>query len=317
MQAIADKIRHYRKTFRPQAFYALDSLALWLSITLATTILGLLFFDLYLRIAESTHLLGKSDQALLMVCELPMVFGLLQTYFQGAERRYRMLYPAAKRVQLRTPHDSLAKEKRAYLRETFGHEGDLRVLAKTLIEEWEWRRELKARGQEPLLRRAAGFFKLPSPGNFAAYLTGLVAILAGIVIATLTREALFSDLEQFLADAWNLILQLWLIVVLPVAICMLPSAVILTGLKQIGESLLERLDDQYLSYTDFYRFISELLELHDRGERLLLRKTRAWAYWTVRLTISPIQDLPRVVRRIRRSRALARRVAKARHPVLQ
>lgn len=317
MEAIADKIRHYRKTFRPPVFYALDSLALWLSLGLATLILGLLFLDLYLRIAKSTYLLGKSDQAWLMVYEVPMLLGLMQVYFQGVERRFRMLYPAVGRVHFRTPHDTLAKEKHAYLHATFAHEGDLRSLAKHLIEEWEWRRELKVRAQEPLLNRAAGFFKLPSPGNFAAYLTGVMAVLAGIVIATLSREALFADLEQFLVDTWSLIVQLWLAIVLPFAVCVLPGAVILVGIKQIGETLLERVNDQFLSYTAFYRFISELLELHDRGERLLLRKTRAWAYWTVRLTMVPLKDVPQVWRRIRRAKALARCSARSLHPVLQ
>lgn len=311
MEAIADKIRHYRKTFRPPAFYALSSAALWLSIGLAVLILGLLFWDLYLRIANNTYLLGKLDQAWLMVFEIPMLFDLMQVYFQGAERRYRLLHPAVKRIHFRTPHATLAKEKHAYLRDKFAHEGDLRALAKYLIEEWEWRRELKIRAQEPLLRRAAGFFKLPSPSNFAAYLTGLVAVLAGIVIATLSREALFADLEQVLMDVWNLIVQLWLAIVLPFAVCVIPGAVILVGIKQVGETLLERVNDQFLSHTAFYRFISELLELHDRGEPLLLRKTRAWAYWTLRLTMAPLKDIRRVWRRIRRAKTLARRSARS------
>lgn len=317
MEAIADKIRHYRKTFRPPVFYALDSLALWLSLGLATLILGLLFLDLYLLIAQNTYLLGTPDQAWLLLYEVPMLFGLMQVYFQGVERRFRMLYPAVRRVYFRTPHDALAKEKHAYLCATFTHEGDLRSLAKHLIEEWEWRRELKGRAQEPLLHLAAGFFKLPAPGNFAAYLTGLMAVLAGIAITTLSREALFTDLEQHLVDACDLIVQLWLVIVLPFAVCVLPGAVILIGIKQIGEALLERVNDQFLSHTAFYRFISELLELHDRGERLLLRKTRAWAYWAVRLTMAPLKDVPLVWRRIRRAKSLARRNAKSRHPVLQ
>ncbi|WP_271409133.1 hypothetical protein [Pseudomonas sp. Q1-7] len=317
MEAIADKIRHYRQTFRPPVFYAFSSLALWLSIGLATIILGLLFFDLYLRIAKTTYLLTKSDQAWLIAYEVPMLFGLMQAYFQGIERRYRLLYPAAKRVHFRTPHDALAKEKHAYLRTTFAHEGDLRALAKYLIEEWEWRRVIKVRAQEPLSRRAAGFFQLPSAGNFAAYVTGLVAVLAGIVISTLSREALYADLEQFLVDTWHLIVQLWLAIVLPFAVCVLPGAVILVGIKQLGETLLECINDQYLGHTAFYRFISELLELHDRGERLLLRKTRARIYWAVRLTMVPVQDIPRIWRRIRRAKAMAQRSARTRNPALQ
>ncbi|MFI8482896.1 hypothetical protein ACIGCM_20240 [Pseudomonas sp. NPDC078700] len=316
MEAIADKIRYFRKTFRPPVFYALSSLALWLSIGLAGVILGLLFFDLYLRVTQSTYLLGTSDQAWLLVYEVPMMFGLLQVYFQGAERRYRLLHPLATRVHFRTPHVTLAKEKHAHLRNTFAHEGDLRALAKHLIEEWEWRRELKIRAQEPLILRAKGFFKLPSPSNFAAYLTGFIAIVAAIVIATLSRETIFADLEQFLIDTWDLIVQLWLSIVLPFAVCVLPGAVILVGVKQIGEALLEWMDDQFLSDIAFYRFISELLELHDRGERLLLRNTRAWAYWTIRLSMAPLEEVPNVWRRIRRARALARRNGRSGRPAL-
>ncbi|QEY64279.1 hypothetical protein FXN65_20280 [Metapseudomonas lalkuanensis] len=312
MEAIADKIRHYRQTFRPPVFYALNSLALWLSIGLAMLILGLLFFDLYLRIATNTYLLGKVDQAWLIVYEVPMLFGLMQVYFQGAERRYRLLYPTARRIHFRTPYAILAKEKHAYLRTTFALNGDLRALAKHLIEEWEWRREIKTRAQEPLSRLATGFFKLPSPSNFAAYMTGLVAVLAGIVIATLSGEALFADLEQFLIDTWHLIVQLWLAIVLPFAVCVLPAAVVLVWIKQIGETLLECVNDQFLSHTAFYRFISEVLELHDRGERLLMRKTRAWAYWTVRLTIAPLEDIPRIWRCIKRAKAIAQRSGRVR-----
>lgn len=66
-----------------------------------------------------------------------------------------------------------------------------------------------------------------------------------------------------------MLVQLWLAIVLPFAVCVLPGAVILAGIKQIGETLLECVNDQFLSHTAFYRFISELLELHDRDERLL------------------------------------------------
>lgn len=65
-------------------------------------------------------------------------------------------------------------------------------------------------------------------------------------------------------------------------------------LKDLGVLLVEKLDDQYLSNTGFYRFISQLLELHDATEPLLLRKTRAWVYWTVRLGLAPVGDFLKV-----------------------
>jgi hypothetical protein len=167
---------------------------------------------------------------------------------------------------------------------------------------------LKLRAQEPMWRRAVGFFGLPSATNFAAYVTGLVAVVAGIVIATITPEVVFGSFWEFLEDAWSLIGMLWLAIVFPFALCVLPGAIILSGVKNLGEALLEWLDDQYLSRTAFYHFISELLELHDRGERLLLRKTGARLYWLVRLGTAPIKEVPGVWRLIKRSKALGKRI---------
>ncbi|WAF88330.1 hypothetical protein NRL37_13090 [Metapseudomonas otitidis] len=310
MEAIADKIRYYRKEIPSPALYTLGSPSLWLAIGLATLIVALLLFDLYLRISQHTYLLENHEQLWITVCEIPMLLGLMQAYFQGIERRYRSINRETKRIHFRTPQGALVKEKLSHLRKIFSHDGDLDALARNLIEEWEWRREIKIRAKDPLILRATGFFKLPSPGNFAGYLTGFMAILAGIVIATLPKEIIFSDAEQLLADAEKLIIQLWLLIAIPIAVCVLPCAVILVGVKQIGEAILERVNDQFLSHMAFYRFILELLELHDRGEELLLRKTRAWAYWSVRLSIAPIKDVPRVWRRIQRAKALARRNVK-------
>jgi hypothetical protein len=308
VRAISDKVRHYSKTFRPPVFYALGSLAFWLSVTLATVILGLTAADLYVRLTQRTPFLLGQQQLGLLLFEIPLLFGMLQIYFLGAERRYRQLHPGAKRVTLRTPSMHLVREKRAYLSSKFGHEGTLRDLAKLLISEWEWRREIRNRTQEPLWRRAVRFFGLPSAANFAAYLTGILAVFAGIVIATMSAEVLFGSIDEILEDAWVLVRMLWLSIALPFALCVLPGAVILSSIKNVGQALVEWLNDQYLSDTAFYRFISELVELDDRAERLLLRGTSSKLYWMVRLTMSPLPDVPKVWRRVRRAKRLGKRL---------
>lgn len=307
MQGIADKVRHYRKTFRPPVFYALDSCALWLSVTLALLIMSAFLLDLYARLAHDVELLRPPDQLLLIVFEVPMIFGLLQVYFLGAERRFRRLHPTLKRINFRTPHASLSGEKRAYLKSTFESEDDLQALAKRLIEEWEWRREVSRRAQDTLWTRALGFYKLPSGSNFAAYMTGLLAVLAGIVITTITPETLLGSINSVLQDMWSLIRTLWIVVVFPLAVCVLPGALILSCVRDIGEVIVERLNDQYLSQKGFYKFISQVLELHDREEPLLLRKTRAQVYWSIRLSMAPLHEVPRVMKRIGKARALAKR----------
>ncbi len=310
MRVISDKIRHFRKTFRPPIYYAYGSVIFWLSAVLAALILGLTLSDLYLRIALTRPLLSPRAQAGLFLFEVPLLFGILQIYFAGAVTRYRRLHPSVRRVNLRTASTSLSREKREHLNgifETFGHKDDLRLLAKSLIEEWEWRRELKQRAQEPLWRRAVGFFGPTSASNFAAYVTGLVAVIAGIVIATMSPEVVFGSFWDFLDNAWSLIRMLWLGIVFPFALCVLPGAIILSGMKNVVEALLEWLDDLYLSRTAFYHFISELLELHDHRERLLQRRTGARLYWLVRLGTAPISELPGVWRRIKRSKELGKR----------
>ncbi|SEQ55027.1 hypothetical protein SAMN03159444_01917 [Pseudomonas sp. NFACC02] len=309
MQGIADKIRHYRKTFRPPVLYALTSSALWLSVLLASIIVGLIFFDLYVRIAGHGEFLNSGDQALLLLSETVMIGGILQTHLLGTEKRFRRLNPTVSRINIRTPQTFVKREKIACIRKVFNHQEDLQALAKRLVEEWEWRQEIKLRSKDPLWVRAIGFFTLPNPSNFAAYMTGLIAVLAAIIITTLTPEALFGSVATLLSDIWANIRLLTIVVVLPVSLCILPAAVILTSLKEIWVALLERLNDQYLSQAGFYRFISQLLELHDQGEPLLLRKTQAWAYWSIRLGTAPIQDLRRVGKRIRRGIYLAKRLS--------
>jgi hypothetical protein len=164
MSAIRDKVRHYRKTSRLQVYYALGSLAFWLSVILASLILALTAADLYVRLTQQTVFLGGAQQLSPLLFEIPLLFGMLQVCFLGAERRYRQLHPRARYVTLRTPTMHLVSDKPAYLSSTFAHGGTLRDLAKMLISEWEWRREIRNRTLEPLWRRAVGFFGLPSAG---------------------------------------------------------------------------------------------------------------------------------------------------------
>jgi hypothetical protein len=271
-----------------------------------------MLYDLYLRLNGEGEFLGFSDQFWLLFAEIPMVFGMLQAHLQGAERRFRHLNPVASRVNIRTPHLILAREKIAFIQRIFNHQESLRVLASLLVEEWEWREEIKRRAQDPMWIRAIGFFRLPSTSNFAAYMTGLVAIFAAIVITTVTPDTLFSAASTLPHSAWSNIRALVIVIVLPVILCVLPAAVIMTAVKDIGVALLERLNDHYLSQAGFYRFISQLLELHDQGELLHLRKTQAWVYWTIRMGIAPVQDFQRVRNRIRRAKRLAKRLSAAR-----
>jgi hypothetical protein len=306
MQAISDKIRHYRKTFPSLFVYALGTRVMWLCIVLMALILFSIFLNRYLRTSTGIELFSGWNLGILFVFEMFLVPGLLQAFFMGGQRRYRRHQPLSTQPGFRISIRHFNQSKLAYLRSHFVQEGDVQALAKALVDEWEWRREMKSRAQEPVWHKVLGFFCLPSAANFAAYMTGLVAIIAGIVIATMDRELLFGSFEQLVKDAWDLICLLWINLIPLVVLCILPGAMIIGAFKYVAERGLEWLDDQYLSHAAFYRFIAELLDLHDRGERDLMRKTRGRVYWSVRLGMAPIQDVPRIWRRVKRAKRLAR-----------
>lgn len=304
MQAISDKIRHYRKTFPSLLTYALETRVLWLSILLMASIV--LFISLRI-IGQAHEGAGWGGLIGAVAAEVLILPGFLQAYFMGAERRYRKCFGHSERFSFRFFATHFEKEKLTHIRSTFEHEGDLRELVKSLVEEWEWRRELKARGQEPMWQKAMGFFSLPSASNFAAYMTGLVAVIAGIVIASMDPELLFGSFEQFLKDAWDLIYWMWVNLIPIVVMSLLPGAIILSAVRYLWQLLLEWLDDKYLGQAGFYRFVSDVLDLHDRGERDLMRKTRGRMYWSIRLGMAPLGDVPRIWRRVQRARRMAER----------
>jgi hypothetical protein len=304
VQAISDKIRHYRKTFRPPVFYAMGSLVLWLSLVLVALILSLVLSDLYIRLAGNAFLLSSHSQFSLLLAEVPALLGLGQAYYIGRARRYRLYNPNVVSFGFRRSFSNLTNEKTAYLKKIFRIEDDLMRLAAELVDEWEWREKIKLRCKETWLIRASGFFRLPSASNFAAYVTGILAVVAGIVIATMTPDAVFGSINEYVDTALAMAELFWLVII--IAVCVLPCAVILGSLKSVGDVLLESINDQYLSNTAFYRFIAEVLELHDLGDRLLLRKTVGWAYWSVRVLVSPIHELPKIRRGIRRAKRLHR-----------
>ncbi|WXL27443.1 hypothetical protein WG219_08310 [Ectopseudomonas mendocina] len=312
MQAISDKIRHYRKTFRPLLVYALGTRVVWLSVLLITLIVGLLLINVILRRTHGFDFLSVWQMVIFLCCEMMLLPACFQVYFEGAQRRYRMFNPNTMVAGFRNSHRDFDQEKLRYIRATFAHEGDLRELVKSLVEEWEWRRELKARGQEPMWRKAMGFFSLPSASNFAAYMTGLMAVIAGIVIASIDRELLFVSFEQLVKDVWDLISLMWVNLIPIVVMAIVPGAIIISACRYLWELFLEWLDDQYLGQAGFYRFISDVLDLHDRGERDLMRKTRGRVYWAVRLGMAPLEDVPRVWSRIKRAKRLAKRNVRGR-----
>lgn len=306
MQLIGDKVRHYRKTFRPAAFYAFRSRVFAANCFLAIVILGCLAADVWVATTTEFEFLTRNDQVWLLVAESALGLGMLQVHLLGLQRRHRRLNPSFSRAGMRAALSCLDREKRELIQRSFNHYGSLESLARGLVDQWEWRREVNVRADEPAMRRAFSFFRPPTASNFAGYMVGVVAIAAAVVISLIDRETFFSALPTFANEAWNSVLNLWLIVVVPIVICILPTAAILSMFRGSWEKATEWINDQYLSDAAFYRFIAEILDLHDRGGRRLLRQTRNAASLIVRVATCHIPELGKLWSRWQRAKRIAR-----------
>ncbi|MFC6478469.1 hypothetical protein ACFQDN_21045 [Pseudomonas asuensis] len=159
---------------------------------------------------------------------------------------------------------------------------------------------------ERRMSKRLGNFRLPSSSNLATYLAGVLAIVAGVVVALIDKDNFYQGLPN-LWDSFEFWYgALFKLIVVPIAICIIPLAAIWSSIKAIGRILAENMDDDFLSQPKFYSFIKELLELADRKERRLLLKTTGRAYWSIRLLTAPIHEVPNIYRNVRRSKRLAK-----------
>ena len=305
MRIISHQVKSYRRRFRPIPGYVIKSSIFVLTATLAVLLTGAVVASvlegLVLHSAHYSFL-----PSVVLLCEIPLVFGFLQLYIESHRRRYLRARPGASEPGFRVALMTTEREKRVAIDELFGPQENFDALAGTLIERWEWHRAIAEKSGDPIVKKAWRFFSFPAAGNFATYIGGLLAVVAAIVVTTLDKDVFYAQLPQM----WNDVVTItWLLtrdLVFPLAVVVIPFASIVGTLRSLAVRARERIDDDYLSQASFYAFVEQLLEMEELRTRRLLMVSTGFAYWTIRLGIVPLQDLPKLRRNMKRSKRLKR-----------
>ncbi|MFK4136037.1 hypothetical protein ACI2KR_27690 [Pseudomonas luteola] len=242
----------------------------------------------------------------LLLSEVFLMLGFVQLRLEIDRKRYERLYKPSKPVSFRLVDSAFTKEKLNKIASLFGQSSDLKKLADELVEKWEWYRRINYLAGEPAEIRAKNFFSFPSAGNFATYLAGLLAVIAAVIVALIDKDNFYKELPQIwetLKEAWFFLM---IVFAFPFIALVYPAALILGVLRLMGNSFLERINDDYLSQSSFYGFIKELAEFEERKERRLLMSTASWFYWFIRITTVPIGDVKNQINNARRALLIAR-----------
>lgn len=307
MRSVAHKVKRFQADFSGLKWSILRTRIFWLvAVQTGLSLLAVVLFLVSGVGQKSNAYLSAPLWALAL--EPFLILGFFQLFLEVERQRVLTLLPSYRRVGFRNLFSTIAREKRRRFDELFGPQPDLETFAKSLIESWEWRRNILARAGEPAQKKAARFlFSLPTAGNFATYMTGLLAVVAGLVIVLIDKEQMYGSLGEFWSNFCEAFWLLVLLVVVPVTVSIFPLAGIWSALTATGNSLLEWLDDDFLSNSRFYGFIKDQLETDERKARRLLMRTTGWVYWSIQLGISPYGSWRKVWRNGRRSVRLARR----------
>jgi len=236
-----------------------------------------------------------------------LLLGSFQVIIEGVKRRHAIRHPSQPNASMRSAELIHYREKVKSIRELFDHDGPMTPLAKELVDQWEWRQDIKRRTNDPALQIAASFYRPPSSGNIATLAAGSIAIFAAIVIATLDRETFLGSLPTIWNIAISNISSLAVVVILPIAAAIYPAAIFWTFCRSLISLFLEAIDDDNLSRRTFYDFIEELIEIDDRQEKRLLMRTTGMIYWPLRILTTDISNTPKVYRSAQRARRLHRK----------
>lgn len=306
MRAVSHQVKAYRREFRFFPGYMFKTSIFWLvsahsALTLGA--IGLYFVSLY--IYDSKTFLYLPLHAL--AWEFFLVLGWLQFILESNSLSVMRLRGLEKPPAFRVALSALDGEKKRKIDALFGAPESHTALARELIQQWEWENAIYQQAGSPTVQKAFGFFAVPSAGNFATYLAGVLAVVAGVVIALIDRERFFDDIEQLWPTFQAAYGYLFLFVVLPITAMIIPGAIIADGARSAVDGIAEWINDDYLSRRRFYGFIKDLIEFEARSQRRLLMRTTGVAFWTMRLGTAPIARVPAIWKNMRRSIRIHRR----------
>lgn len=305
MRTISHQVKSYRRRFRHFPIYVFRSRIFALVALLAVLLTAAILLTLVTTIVGRSVMYARLPWVVLL-CEIPLVFGFLQLLMEANRRRYLKTRPGAAEPGFRLALMSTEREKVAAIKQLFGEQQNLETLARSLIEHWEWQRSIDAKSADPVVSKAWGFFKVPHASNLATYLGGLLAVIAAIVVTLLDKASFYAQLPSLVDDVGTLVWLMTQLVVFPLAVVVIPLASILGTIRSGLVRAREKIDDDYLSERSFYAFIKELLEQEERRTKRLLMSTTGFFYWGIRLGTAPIQEVPKLYRNMLRSKRLGR-----------
>ncbi|WP_426943834.1 hypothetical protein ACP4J5_12440 [Pseudomonas oryzihabitans] len=306
MRAVSHKVKTYRREFRFIPGFMFATSIFWLVFTHTALTLGAigLYFTSY-YVYGSTLFLHLPFHAL--AWELVLMMGWMQLALEANRRRVMRMRGLAKPPMFRVALAAMDVEKRRRINALFGPHESSTALARDLIQQWEWERSIYQQAASPALQRALGFFNVPSAGNFATYLAGVLAVVAGIVIALIDRDVFFDGVGQLWSNFKEAYSFLLMVVVIPVATLVIPVAMLTDGVRTVTNRIVEWINDDYLSRGRFYAFIKDLIQFETHSQRRLLMRTTGVAFWTMRIGTAPITRVPALWKNMRRSIRIRRR----------
>lgn len=262
----------------------------------------------------------KSDTYIILpfwvlLLELFFVPGFLQLELLRRLAKDSALHPGAPTRSFRTAvkRERLRDEKLLY--SEFGHT-DVKSLIEEIREQWSWRNSVLKQVRLTQGVQTRTFLRLPSTAN-SLTLFGIIVGAAGTFIAALIQETdHFQSLPQIidlLKTMFYLALNYGLIPFMALAL-LIPT--IWNGLRNSGITILETVDDDYLSDKTLFAFINEAMEIHEAKTPRLRLRTAARVYWSIQILTQPMSRLSIVIHKARKSGRIGKLRRKKHQPVL-
>lgn len=309
------KIKNYNELGKPQTYLLAESrIFRLLAFFIASLIFALLIYTADRIYYKTEVYIYLPFWALL--AELFFIPGFLQLQILRDFAKDQANNPDRPTRSLRIVYKRESQRKRKLLKKVFGPNAEPKELADRLMDEWEWQ---KTTLRKILLSRgilARNFFRLPSSTVYLAYFGIVVGGIITFSTALIQETDHFQSLPQIASLAKAMFYDaLEYGLILFIAIVFLIPA-IWNGLRNSGLTILETIDDDYLSEKTFFTFIAEMLDLHDANTPRLRLRTAARVYWSIRILTTPLSRLGRVIHQARKSGRIGRLRRAQRHTAL-
>lgn len=247
----------------------------------------------------------KSDTYILLpfwvlLLELFFIPGFLQLELLRKLAKDTALYPEAPTRSFRTAAKRERRRDEMLLCSEFGHT-DVKSLIDEILEQWNWRKSVLSQIRLSRGVQTRTMLRAPSSANSLTLLGIIVGVATTFIIALIQETDHFQSLPQIIDLLKTMLYVALNYGLIPFTALFLLVPTIWNGLRNSGITILETIDDDYLSEKTLFAFINEAMEIHEtRTPRLRLR-TVARVYWSIRILTEPMSRLSIVIRKARKS----------------